>query len=202
MVSPSPLVLATGNPGKVSELQSLLADLPVTLIAASELEDVPEVTEDSDTLEGNALKKAHAFHDETGFPALADDTGLEVDTLGGAPGVHTARFAGPHATPDDNKRHLLDVLKGAKNRSARFRTVVAFVDADGMEHTFEGTCAGVIATEERGDGGFGYDPLFLPDGHDETFAEMSPAAKNKISHRARALDAAHNYLRRHFGTGN
>lgn len=198
MASPSPLVLATSNAGKVEELRSLLAELPIELIPATELAGAPEVNENARSLEGNALKKAWAFHDRTGHAALADDTGLEVDALDGEPGVHTARYAGAHATPDDNKRHLLKQMDGIEDRSARFRTVVAFVDGEGTAHTFEGTCVGTITTEERGTGGFGYDPLFRPSDHEQTFAEMSAAEKNEISHRARALDSAYQFLRRHF----
>ena len=191
---PSSLVLATGNPGKVDELRALLADLPLTLRPASDLDDPPDVTEDADTLDGNARKKARAFHEHTGLPALADDTGLEVAALGGGPGVHTARFAGPDATPDDNKRRLLDVMEGVEDRRARFRTVAALVEDDGTTRTFEGICSGTITTEPQGDGGFGYDPLFLPDGRDQTFAEMPPETKNQISHRRKALDAVRQFL--------
>lgn len=188
------LVLATGNPGKVDELRSLLADLSIELIPARTLQHPPTVAEDADTLEGNALKKATAFHEHTDLPALADDTGLEVDALDGGPGVHTAQFAGPNATPEDNKRRLLEVMKGVENRRARFRTVAALVHADGTAHTFEGTCSGTITTDARGEGGFGYDPLFLPDGYDQTFAEMPPESKNEISHRKKALDAVREFL--------
>ena len=194
MQLPSSLVLATGNPGKVDELRDLLADLTLTLIAASALDDPPTVVEDAETLDGNARKKALAFHKHTGHPALADDTGLEVAALDGGPGVHTARFAGPDATPDDNKHKLLAVMEDVDDRRARFRTVVALVDAHGTVHTFEGTCEGTITTEPRGDGGFGYDPLFLPDGYDQTFAEMPPETKNEISHRRKALDAVRAFL--------
>jgi len=114
--------------------------------------------------------------------------------LNGRPGVRTARFAGPDATPDDNKHKLLEVLEGVDDRRARFRTVVALVDDAGTAHTFEGVCEGTITTAPRGDGGFGYDPLFRPKGHDQTFAEMPPAAKNDISHRRKALDALRQFL--------
>ena len=191
---PSSLVLATGNPGKVDELRALLADLPLTLRPASDLDAPPDVTEDADTLDGNARKKARAFHEHTGLPTLADDTGLEVAALDGGPGVHTARFAGPDATPDDNKRRLLDVMEGVEDRRARFRTVAALVEDDGTTRTFEGICSGTITTEPQGDGGFGYDPLFLPDGRDQTFAEMPAAAKNEVSHRRKALDAVRQFL--------
>lgn len=194
MAFSSSLVLGTGNPGKVTELRSLLADLPIELIPASTLDAPPEVEEDADTLDGNARKKALAFHEYTGHPSLADDTGLEVAALNGGPGVHTARFAGPDATPEDNKQKLLAVLEGVENRRARFRTVAALVDDEGTAHTFQGVCEGTITTEPRGDGGFGYDPLFLPDGFDQTFAEMPPEAKNEISHRKKALDAVRRFL--------
>lgn len=191
---PSSLVLATGNPGKVAELRDLLADLPLTLIPASDLDDPLKVTEDADTLAGNARKKARAFHEQTGQPTLADDTGLEVAALDGRPGVHTARFAGPDATPDDNKRRLLDLMEKVEVRRARFRTVVALIDHEGTARTFEGVCNGTITTAPRGDGGFGYDPLFQPDGYDQTFAEMPPDLKNQISHRRKALDAVYRFL--------
>ena len=188
------LVLGTGNPGKIEELEALLSDLSIDLVPSHALDDPPDVVEDADTLAGNAEKKARAFHTHSGLPALADDTGLEVAALDGRPGVHTARFAGPDATPDDNKQHLLEVLDGIDDRRARFRTVVALIDADGTAHTFEGICAGTITPAPRGDQGFGYDPLFQPDGHDRTFAEMAPDAKNDISHRRKALDALRRFL--------
>ncbi len=194
MHSPSRLVLGTGNPGKVDELRALLSDLPVEVIPGHTLDDPPAVEEDADTLTGNAEKKARAYHERTDLPALADDTGLEVAALDGGPGVHTARFAGPNCTPEDNKQKLLEVLDGVDDRRARFRTVVALIDSDGTVHAFEGVCEGTITTSPRGDGGFGYDPLFLPEGHDQTFAEMPPEAKNEISHRRKALDGLRQFL--------
>ncbi len=188
------LVLGTRNAGKVEELRALLADLPIELLPANALDDPPDVVEDAGTLAGNARKKANAFRTHAGLPALADDTGLEVAALDGRPGVHTARFAGPDATPEDNKQRLLKVLDGVDDRRARFRTVVALVEADGTSHTFEGVCPGTITTEPRGDGGFGYDPLFQPDDYDQTFAEMPPNTKNEISHRRKALDALRSFL--------
>jgi len=190
----SPLVLATGNAGKVDELRALLSDLSLTLIPAHDLDDPPSVTEDAETLDGNARKKARAFHEQTGHAALADDTGLEVVALNGKPGVHTARFAGPDATPADNKRRLLEVMEGVEERRARFRTVVALINAEGTARTFEGHCEGTITTAPHGDGGFGYDPLFQPDGHNRTFAEMPARTKNEISHRRKALDALRTFL--------
>ncbi len=194
MTTRSPLVLATGNAGKVEELRALLADLDLTLLPASDLDDSFTVVEDADTLAGNAQKKARAYHEHTGHAALADDTGLEVAALDGGPGVHTARFAGADATPEDNKQKLLRVLEKVNDRRARFRTVVALIDADGTAHTFEGRCAGAITTASHGDGGFGYDPLFRPDGSDQTFAEMPAEEKNEISHRRKALDALRTFL--------
>jgi len=194
MAFSSSLVLGTSNAGKVKELRTLLAPLSIELIPASELDRPPDVEEDAGTLDGNARKKARGFHEHTGHPALADDTGLEVAALDGGPGVHTARFAGPDATPDDNKRKLLAVMEGADDRRARFRTVAALVEGDGTVHTFEGICEGTITTEPWGEGGFGYDPLFRPDGYDQTFAEMPLEEKNEISHRRRALDAVRAFL--------
>jgi XTP/dITP diphosphohydrolase len=194
MSTASRLVLGTRNPGKVEELRALLADLPLALIPSSTLEAPPSVEEDAGTLDGNARKKAEAFRAHTGASALADDTGLEVAALDGRPGVHTARFAGPNASAEDNKQRLLEVMAGETNRRAQFRTVVALAEADGPMHTFKGVCEGTITTAPRGDGGFGYDSLFQPDGHDQTFAEMPSEAKNDISHRRRALDALHQFL--------
>ncbi len=186
---PITLVLATRNPGKLAELQALLADLPIQLRAATDFPGAPEVEEDAATLEGNAARKARALQEFTGLPALADDTGLEVEALGGAPGVHSARFAGPTATDADNRALLLERLKGVENRRARFRTVLAFAPDARTLHLFEGVCPGWILEEERGSGGFGYDPLFVPEGHVQTFAEMPLEAKNRISHRGQALRA-------------
>ena len=183
------LVLATRNPGKVAELQARLGPLGVDLVSAADL-GAPEVVEDADTLRGNADKKARALARHTGLPALADDTGLEVDALGGAPGVYSARFAGPDADDVANRHKLIADLDGVADRAARFRTVLVFVDRDGQALAFDGVCEGVITEGEVGDGGFGYDALFRPaDGDGRTFAQMSTAEKNRISHRGRALDA-------------
>ncbi|WP_412060481.1 RdgB/HAM1 family non-canonical purine NTP pyrophosphatase [Rubrivirga sp. IMCC45206] len=187
------LVLATRNPGKVAELAARLDGLGVDVVTAAEV-GAPPVEEDAPTLRGNAEKKARALVAHTGRPALADDTGLEVDALDGAPGVHSARFAGPEATDADNRAHLLASLDGAADRGARFRTVLAFADGDTV-HYFDGVCEGTIASAESGDGGFGYDALFVPaDGDGRTFAEMTAAEKNAISHRGRALDAFSRWL--------
>ncbi len=155
-------------------------------------EDIPET---QPTLEGNALQKARYIHERTGgeFDCFADDTGLEVTALGGAPGVRSARYAGDAHDFDDNNRLLLKNLEGAADRSARFRTVIALI-LDGEEHLFEGTVEGRIIDEYRGTEGFGYDPVFIPEGSGATFAEMPPAVKNALSHRARAVEKLAEFL--------
>jgi len=188
------IVLATRNPGKIAELRALLADLPVDLVSAADLDGAPEVEEDAPTLEGNARKKAEALYDHAGLPALADDTGLEVNALDGAPGVHSARFAGPDADDAANRARLLRDLSGAEDRSAQFRTVLAFANGGDVQF-FEGVCEGRITKSGRGSEGFGYDALFEPDGESQTFAEMSADAKNRISHRGRALAQFVTFLR-------
>lgn len=181
------IVLATRNAGKVVELSHMLAALPVLLISAADIEKAPEVVEDADTLQGNAEKKARALFDLTGLPALADDTGLEVNALDGAPGVQSARYAGEQADDAANRTKLLLAMAGREDRSALFRTVLAYMDDEDV-HYFDGVCEGVITAEERGDGGFGYDRIFQPtDADGSTFAEMNKEEKNRISHRGRAL---------------
>ena len=180
------VVAATANPAKLAEIGEILG-AAIDLLPRPA--DLPDVVEDAPTLEGNALLKARAIHAATGSPALADDTGLEVDALDGAPGVRSARFAGEQATDADNVALLLERLDGVDGRTARFRTVAALVDHDG-ERTWSGTCEGTIATAPRGAGGFGYDPVFVPAAGDgRTFAEMSPAEKHAISHRGEAFRA-------------
>lgn len=181
------LVAATANPHKLIEIAAILGS-EVELLPRPA--DLGEVVEDGDTLEANARLKAVAVCRHTGRPAVADDTGLEVPALGGAPGVKSARYAGEHADDADNRARLLGDLEGADDRSARFRTVAIVVFPDGRELLAEGTITGVIADAPRGDGGFGYDPVFIPDGGDgHTFAEMSPDEKNAMSHRGRAFRA-------------
>jgi XTP/dITP diphosphohydrolase len=183
------LILATRNPGKVAEMQHRLRRLGVRPVSASEVEGAPEVDEDRPTLRGNAEKKALALFEHTGEPALADDTGLELDALGGAPGVYSARYAGPDADAAANRQRLLAEMEAHDDRRARFRTVLAYADASGVHH-FDGVCEGTILREERGEEGFGYDALFVPeDGDGRTFAEMSQEEKDAISHRGRALGA-------------
>ncbi|MEZ4696449.1 MAG: RdgB/HAM1 family non-canonical purine NTP pyrophosphatase [Rhodothermales bacterium] len=192
------LVLATSNAGKISEMRSILADLDVAVLAGTDVPDWPSVEEDQPDLQGNALKKAREWHRATGIMALADDTGLEVPYLGGAPGVRSARYAGEDGDSDANITKLLFELRNAteSDRSARFRCVIAIVSADG-EWCFEGICPGTIAAARAGEGGFGYDPVFVPDGFTESFAQIPTAAKNKISHRGIAVRAAADFLRGH-----
>ena len=182
-------MLATANPGKISELRALLAGLDVEVIAQAAL-GVPCVPETGSTFAENALIKAHYAARLTGLAAVADDSGLEVDALNGAPGVHSARYAGPSATDSDNNARLLKQLAGTMPRTARYRCVLAYLAAANAQPILcAATWEGAIATAARGAGGFGYDPLFLVAGDREqrTAAELAPAEKNRISHRAQAL---------------
>ena len=178
------VVVASKNSDKIAEMEAVLSGLqpPIEIITGHKWEDVDET---GSTLAANALLKAHAVVAATGHAAVADDTGLEVDALDGAPGVLTARFAGENATYDDNVTRLLHDIENVSDRSARFRTAVAFVTPSGDELVVEGVLEGTIATERRGDGGFGYDPVFEVAGR--TLAEIPAEEKNKISHRALAL---------------
>ncbi len=193
------LLLATRNRDKVREIRSVLADLDVELICAADVPDLPEVEEDADTLEGNAIKKAMTLHKMTGLPTLADDTGLEVEALGGAPGVFSSRYAGPDATYADNVQKLLQAMRDVpeSRRQAQFRTVVAFAH-DGNVETVEGICRGVITTEPRGSNNFGYDPVFYVPDLGKTMAEMTLEEKNRISHRGRALQEIKKRLAAYF----
>ena len=180
------LVLATANPDKAVEIAGLLTGFEVVPRPA----DVPEVEETADTLEGNARLKARAVAAATGATAVADDTGLEVEVMGGRPGVWAARYAGKGATYADNVAKLLAELEGVDDRRARFRTVALACLPDGREVVAEGIVDGRIASRPRGRGGFGYDPVFVPDeGDGRTFAEMTPAEKAAVSHRGRAFRA-------------
>ncbi len=180
------LVLASRNKHKISEMKELLAHLGIEVFSALDFPDLMDVEEDQPTLEGNALKKARYVHKTTGVPALSDDTGLEVQALNGAPGVYSARYAGENVSYQDNVLKLLSEMNRKVDRKAQFRTVMAFVSTDN-EQTFEGVVRGVITEKQRGDGGFGYDPVFLPDGFEQTFAELNAETKNSISHRGRAI---------------
>jgi len=189
------LVCASANPDKVAEMAGVLEGHAVLLPRPA---GVGEVAEDADTLVGNAMLKARAVCDFAGAAALADDTGLEVDALGGAPGVWSARYAGPDASYADNLARLLAEMSNVppSQRTARFRTVAAVCYPDGTSLSAEGIVEGAITTEPRGEGGFGYDPVFVPaEAGGRTFAELGPAAKNAMSHRARALRALLKLLR-------
>lgn len=180
------LVVASKNPDKVREVEAVLTDLGVVGEIVRGL-DWPDVDETGETLEENALLKARAVAAATGLPSLADDTGLEVDALGGAPGVYAARYSGPGATYASNVAKLLAELTGVSERRAVFRTVIAVVDPEGDEWLAEGALEGTIALSPRGENGFGYDPVF--EVGDRTLAELTAAEKNSLSHRARALKA-------------
>ncbi|NVO10059.1 MAG: non-canonical purine NTP diphosphatase [Bacteroidales bacterium] len=187
------LVFATNNPHKLSEVQHLLGN-SFHLLSLNDINFNDEIPEDYDTLEENALQKAQYIYTITKQNCFADDTGLEVEALNGRPGVYSARYAGESKDPKANVQKLLMELKGVENRKARFRTVVALI-IDGKEHLFEGIVDGRIIESERGVDGFGYDPVFLPDGYSSTFAEMNLSQKNAISHRARAIESLVNFLR-------
>jgi XTP/dITP diphosphohydrolase len=183
------LVLATRNRHKGEELVALLGDLGITIRTLDEFPNAPDVVEDGDTCEANAIKKARAIAEFTGLPAVADDTGLEVDALGGRPGVYAARYAGEDATYEDNCRKLLSELMGVprEQRAARFLTVAAIaLPSDGVR-VAQGTLNGVIAEEASGTLGFGYDPVFLVPELGKTLAQLSADEKNRISHRAKAF---------------
>jgi len=186
------LLLATRNQHKKRELQELLADMEVEILTLEDVDAIPEVEEDGDTFEANAVKKACATALATGILSLADDSGLEVDALQGKPGVYSARFAGEHASDEENNNKLLKLMESVpdEKRSARFVSVIAICDAHGNVKTVRGECSGTIARVPAGSGGFGYDPLFIPNGYKQTYAQLSAAEKNRISHRGAALSKA------------
>ena len=186
------LVIATRNPHKLEEIHAIFNFQGLEVCSAFDFPHIPDVVEDGATLEANAIKKAVEICQATGLPALADDSGLEVDALNGEPGVYSARWSGEGCTYADNNKKLLRELAGNPNRRARFRTVIALALPGENPLTVEGSVQGRIIEELRGNQGFGYDPLFMPDGYNQTFAELPAEVKNKISHRARALNAASN----------
>lgn len=187
------LVFATNNIHKLEEIRAILGS-HVEVLSLSDIHCHVDIPETADTLEGNALQKAHYVFDHYGLDCFADDTGLEVAALGGRPGVHTARYACPdrHDT-EANTALLLEELKNKSDRSARFRTVIALIEK-GEEHLFEGIVEGIITPEKRGTQGFGYDPVFSPENTGKTFAELGTEVKNHISHRARAVAKLADYL--------
>lgn len=179
------LVIATQNKHKIEEIKPGL-NPEIELIGLSDLHFLGDVPENSDTLEGNALEKAKFIYDKYHFNTMSDDTGLEVESLNGEPGIYSARYAGESKNSDNNIEKLLNKLKGKSNRNARFRTVIALIIKN-KEYLFEGIVEGIIIENRKGNMGFGYDPVFQPEGYNKTFAEMTLEEKNEISHRARAL---------------
>ena len=179
------IVFATNNAHKLDEVRQVVGE-KFEIVSLRECCIVEDIPENEPTLEGNALAKARYIYERTGFNCFADDTGLEVDALGGEPGVRSARYATDGHDDEANKRLLLERLQGVENRAAQFRTAVALI-LGGKEYLFEGIVRGEIALEQHGEGGFGYDPLFFPEGSDRTFAQMSSKEKNAISHRGRAV---------------
>lgn len=186
------LVFATNNLHKLQEVKPLLAN-KFNLLSLADIGFTEEIPEDFDTLELNASQKAWHIYNRFGIDCFADDTGLEVDALNGAPGVYSARYAGEHKSPQDNINKLLLALSGVENRRARFRTVISLV-IGGNETLFEGVVEGVILTEKHGEAGFGYDPIFMPDGYNVSFAQMELDEKNAISHRGRAVSKLVSFL--------
>lgn len=181
------LVIASHNQGKVREFADLLRAFDVTLVSAGEL-GLPEPIEDGDTFRANALIKAHAACKGSGLPSLSDDSGLAVSALGGQPGIYSARWAGPEKDFQKAMQSVEEALDGKKDRSAQFVCALALAWPDGHAEMFEGTVAGTLIWPPRGDLGFGYDPMFLPNNRTETFGEMDPVEKHKISHRAEAFE--------------
>ena len=179
------LCFATNNPHKIQEVQAILAGRH-TILGLADIGCTEELLEEQDTIPGNSFQKADYVFRTYNVPCFADDSGLEVEALNGAPGVHSAYFAGPQRSHQDNMNLVLSKLNNAKNRNAHFRTVITIVTAFTTQQ-FEGTLNGTIISEKRGAGGFGYDPIFLPDGYSKTLAEISAEEKNQISHRARAI---------------
>ena len=192
------LLVATNNAGKIKELNAALADLPIELFGLKHFENTFEPEETGATFTENAILKANSYARQTGFWSLSDDSGLEVEALNGAPGVFSARYAGENATDQERIVKLLDELTetGDKSRRARFVCAMAIADETGeIKFLAEGICAGKIALNPRGANGFGYDPIFIPDGYEQTFGELSSAIKGKISHRSRAIVKIMRFLR-------
>jgi XTP/dITP diphosphohydrolase len=196
---PDRIAIASRNPGKIREIRSICADWPVEWITADEHEGAwPDVEETAESYLENALLKAHAVADTVDIPAVADDSGIEVDALGGAPGPRSARYAGKEATEGQNLRMLIRAVSGVPpaGRTARYRCLAVLAWPDGRELSTEGTCEGSLVSKPRGTGGFGYDPIFVPAGWDQTMAELPPKEKDRISHRGRAFRALRELLDR------
>lgn len=187
------LVFATNNLNKLKEVQALIPE-HIQLLSLKDIECTEDIPETQDTIEGNAIQKADYLKAHYGYDCFADDTGLEVEALDGAPGVYSARYAGPQRNADDNTNKLLEALDNNSNRQAQFKTVIA-LQLNGQLHTFTGICKGDITTEKKGQGGFGYDPVFQPEGYTQTFAEITLEEKNKIGHRGKAVQQLIDFLR-------
>lgn len=187
------LVFATGNSHKLQEVQGLFKE-GFALSCLKDVNITEEIPETADNLVDNALQKAWYVYKKCGIPCFADDTGLEVEALNGAPGVYSARYAGEQKDSKLNMLLLLKNMTGKENRNARFRTIIAYIDENAQEHIFEGEIRGKIIENMAGENGFGYDPIFVPDGYDKTFAQLSSETKNKISHRARAMEKFLSYI--------
>lgn len=186
------LVFVTNNAHKLEEISSILGG-KMELLSLKDIQCTADIPETADTLEGNAIQKAEYIHRHYGLDCFADDTGLEVEALDGAPGVYSARYAGEGHDSEANMQKLLHNLEGKDNRKARFRTAICLI-MDNEQHLFEGICRGEIIKEKRGGAGFGYDPIFVPEGYTETFAELGNDIKNTISHRAKAVQMLCEFL--------
>ena len=187
------LVFATNNKHKLDEVRKITSHHPVEIVSLAEINCFDDIPETADTLEGNALQKAHYIQEKFGLNCFADDTGLEVEALNNAPGVYSARYAGPGHDSEANMKKLLHEMEGMENRKARFRTVIALV-WNGKTYTFDGIVNGTITTTKRGENGFGYDPIFIPEGYEQTFAELGNDIKNQISHREKAVEKLDEFL--------
>lgn len=187
------LVFATNNKHKLDEVRKITSHHPVEIVSLADIDCFDEIPETADTLEGNALQKVLYIREKFGMDCFADDTGLEVEALNNAPGVYSARYAGPGHDSEANMKKLLHEMEGKENRKARFRTVIALV-WNGKTYTFDGIVNGTITTTKRGENGFGYDPIFIPEGYEQTFAELGNDIKNQISHRAKAVEKLDEFL--------
>jgi len=187
------IVFATSNSNKIKEIKALLPE-SISIIGLEEIGCNEEIPETQETIEGNAIQKAQYVYDHYGHNCFAEDTGLEITALDGDPGVYSARYAGPQRNANDNMDKVISNLKDQHDRSARFKTVIALI-IDGSVTTFDGIVNGQIIKEKKGEGGFGYDPIFVPEGYNQTFGELSSKEKNKISHRARASAKLIAYLK-------
>lgn len=205
MPTPNILVIATGNPGKANEIRDLLADFPIEIKSLEDFGPIPPVIEDGLTFDENAYKKASFTARVLGLPALADDSGLSVEALDGAPGVFSARYAGENATDEQRRQKLLDEMRGKKNRKAVFECVISIAVPDGPALTYEARCEGLVTEAPLGENGFGYDPVFYYPPLDKTFAQLTREEKSHVSHRGLALremqaefDKVIKWLKRHF----